>query len=180
MPLSHIKQGVTLTEIMIGMFILALSFLPVIGVMSSSVKSTGKEDDLNRAMNLCQEKLNTAMQFPFDFFVPYLGSEIDNGVLATPTANPIVSLQLGGETINGVVFTSTLTVTDRPDEFNVPVLKLETAEPDDVSTWEFVNKKVFYSNLVHIYALKVSWRSKGEQTDRFYTLSTFRANLREN
>ena len=164
------------------MLIIALSFLPIIGVMSGSVKSTGKEDDLNRAMNLCQEKLNTALQFPFDFFLPNLGVELNNTTLATPTVNPIISLALGDEVINGITFTSSLTVTDRPGSFTVPLLDLDTANPNDTSTWDFgANpQEIPYTNLVNTYTMKVSWRSKGEQTVRFYTLTTFRAKLKEN
>jgi hypothetical protein len=168
------RVGVTLTEIMFALVILAVSFLPIIGVMGSSVKATTKEDAINRAMNLCQEKLNTALQFPFDFFTPNLGAVID-----VPIATPGVSLTLGNETIEGVAFSSSLTVVDRPGSFLVPVRNLELGNPDVPSTWVFTNSTINYTNQVHTYTLRVSWVNKGETVARFYTLVTFRARLRE-
>lgn len=167
-------RGVTLTEIMLAIFILALSFLPIIGVMGSSVKATTKEDSLNRAMNLCQEKLNTSLQFPFHHFDLNLGVEITNQV-----ATPGLTLNLGDEIIEGVKFTSALTVTDRPGSFTIPVRDLSTGNPDDPTTWTFAESTIDYSNLVHSHKLKVSWTNKGETTSRFYTLVTFRAKLSE-
>lgn len=167
-------QGVTLTEIMLAVVILALSFLPIIGVMGASVKATTKEDSLNRAMNLCQEKLNTSLQFPFHHFDLNLGVEISSTI-----ATPGLTLTLGDETIEGVTYTSSLTVSDRPGSFLIPVRNLDVGNPDDPKTWTFTDTTVNYSNLVHAHKLKVAWKNKGDPNEKFYTLVTFRAKLSE-
>ncbi|HOY66343.1 MAG TPA: prepilin-type N-terminal cleavage/methylation domain-containing protein [Candidatus Ozemobacteraceae bacterium] len=172
-PPAARQRGVTLTEIMIAMFIIAISFMPIMGALGTSVKATVKEDTVVRAMNLCQEKLNTSLHFPFEFFVPNLGTPID-----VPIATPGVSLTLGPETIEGVTYTSVLTVSDRPGIFRVPVRNLAVGNPADPKTWTFTNRNVAYNNLVHTYTLEVSWIDKGGTARRFYTLVTFRADLR--
>ncbi|HEY9068899.1 MAG TPA: prepilin-type N-terminal cleavage/methylation domain-containing protein [Candidatus Ozemobacteraceae bacterium] len=172
-PTPGCRRGVTLTEIMIAMFIIAISFMPIMGALGTSVKATVKEDTVVRAMNLCQEKLNTSLQFPFAFFVPFLGTPID-----APIATPGISLPLGPETIEGVTYTSVLTVTDRPGTFRVPVRNLDVGNPADPKTWTFTNRNIAYNGLVHTYSLTVSWINKGETEPRFYTLVTFRADLR--
>lgn len=172
LPLS--SRGVTLMEVMLAVVILALSFIPIIGVMGASVKATGKEDSLNRAMNLCQEKLNTSLQFTFHHFDLNPGTEINS----TMSSGSLV-LKLGSETIEGVTYTSSLTVTDRPGSFLVPVRNLGVGNQNDPKTWTFTDKTVKYANLVHAHKVKVSWVSKGDDTARFYTLVTFRAKLTE-
>jgi len=168
------SRGVTLTEVMLAVVILAVSFLPIIGVMGASVKATTTEDSLNRAMNLCQEKLNTSLQFPFHHFDLNLGAEITATV-----ATPGLTLTLGNETIEGVTYTSALTVSDRPGSFTVPVRDLAVGDPDTPSTWSFVDTTIYYANLVHSHTLKVSWKNKGDPNEKFYTLVTFRAKLSE-
>lgn len=180
MSVLNPKHGINLTEIMIAMFIVAVSFLPVIGTLGTSIKATGKEDDLNRAMNLCQSKLNTALTLPFDYFatnellgVGEIGSTISPGSGE--------DLMLGSEMINGVTFRSTLQVTAPVGSFTVPELNFDATDYDDEdhSTWSFVPKQVSYEGLVHLYVMKVHWISKGETQERFYTLATYRAKLRE-
>ncbi|HNW34797.1 MAG TPA: prepilin-type N-terminal cleavage/methylation domain-containing protein [Candidatus Ozemobacteraceae bacterium] len=171
-PRLRTPSGVTLMEVMVAVVIVAVSFLPIIGVLGTSMKATGNEDSINRAMNLCQEKLNSSLQFPFDFFTLHLGAPID-----TPISAPGASLILGTEAIEGVTYTSTLTVADRPGSFRVPVRDLTRGNPDDPKTWTFSTTVVNYTNLVHTYTLRVSWKNRGEQESRFYTLTTFRAKL---
>ena len=171
-PLS--SRGVTLMEVMLAVVILALSFIPIIGVMGASVKATGKEDSLNRAMNLCQEKLNTSLQFPFHHFDLNLDTEINS----TMSAGSLV-LTLGSETIEGVTYTSSLTVTDRTGSFLVPVRDLSKGDQDDPKTWTFNDQTVKYDNLVHAHKVKVSGVGKGGDKELFYTLVTFRAKLTE-
>jgi len=59
------STGMTLTEVMLAMALLASAFIPIIGVMGTSIKATDKDDRTIKAVNLCQEKLNRALQFPF-------------------------------------------------------------------------------------------------------------------
>jgi hypothetical protein len=167
------NSGMALSEIMVAVFILALAFIPIIGVMGSSIRATGKEDSVNRAMNLCQEKLNTSLQFPFDFFTPHLNKDIDIAI-----NSPGVTMELGEETIQGIKYTSILRVSDRPGTFNVPVRDLTLGNPDKPETWQFSNVAVPYSNLVYSHTLTVTWLNKGEKTPKSYALVTFRAKLR--
>ena len=51
------STGMTLTEVMLAMALLASAFIPIIGVMGTSIKATDKDDRTIKAVNLCREKL---------------------------------------------------------------------------------------------------------------------------
>lgn len=176
MPLQFINgnKGMTLTEIMIAALVIAIAFMPIIGVMGTSIKATAKDDAIIRGMNLCQEKLNTALRFPFDFFRGNLGAEITD----TTFNNDGLELDLSDQTINGIAFRIVLVVSDRPGQFTVPERNLATGESNDPSTWSFTEATVNYANLVNRYRMTVFWRESGANTEQFYSLVSFKADLR--
>lgn len=66
--LKNIPVEMTLTRLMLAMALLASAFIPIMGVMGTSMKATDKDDRTIRAVNICQEKMNRALQFPFWHF----------------------------------------------------------------------------------------------------------------
>ena len=168
------KSGMTLTEIMIAALVIAIAFMPIIGVMGTSVKATAKDDAIIRGMNLCQEKLNTTLRFPFNYFRGNLGAEITEAIFN----HDGLELDLRDQTINGIQYRTVLIVDDRPGQFTVPERDLNTGDSNNPSTWSFDQTTVNYSDLVNRYRMTVFWRESGADEEQFYSLVSFRANLR--
>ena len=168
------KSGLTLTEIMMAILVIAIAFIPIIGVMGTSVKATSRDDARIRAMSLCQDKLDTALSLPFGSFVN-MGVDIDAGVF--PSAdNP--QLSLDPVTISSVEYSFILKIDDRVGTFTVPMRDFEEGDYDDPATWEFVNVEVGFSNLLHRYRMTVNWKELGDDSRKHsYSLVTFKANL---
>lgn len=173
---KHLKKGFTLTEIMLAVVLMAFTFLPIIGIMSSSMKLTEKDGATQKAVALCQEKLSTALQMPFEI-VPV--GVVKNTITYN---NGAMSLVLGDQTIGGVTYTSVLTSSYETVTFTVPECDYvkKSGAPGNPSSW-FTSKKHSISNLVKRYTVSVSWKDRGE-TDakkvKTYTLSSLKANLR--
>ncbi|HNX74816.1 MAG TPA: prepilin-type N-terminal cleavage/methylation domain-containing protein [Candidatus Rifleibacterium sp.] len=180
MHLKRKKTGMTLTEVMLAMALLASAFIPIIGVMGSSIKATEKDDSTIKAVNLCQEKLNRALQFDFDKMpVGSYGGAVAKTLQTSGSANGIV-LTLGPEAVNGIQFTSKLDVTDAPGTFLVWTYDAfaKGQNPADPTKWGWVEKKFDYANLFHKYVLTVTWKEKGSAKDKFYTLASHKAKIR--
>lgn len=178
-----LKLGVTLIEILMAVGFLAMAFIPIIGLLGSSVKITDKDQSNILAMNLCQEKLNTALQFEFGAFNSWLGNELTGIEIATGT----LVLNLNSATHNGVTYNFKLKVEDREGSFTVASRDF-TAESGGgatpVASWEFLAATKYpYKGLVHRYTMTVEWKDKGKATDKKaivknYTLVTFKAKLK--
>lgn len=193
---SKKNPGMTLTEIMLAMALLASAFIPIIGVMGTSMKATDKDDRTIRAVNICQEKMNRALQFPFGVLEPVapLTSVTYGGALASTTlksdatANAI-SLHLGQEDVNGVEIISELKIDDQPGNFLVPtfndVAKLEDDKiasatgVSNPSSWGWEEKSLPYAGLYYKYTLTVRWKDKGSEVEKFYTLASNKAKVRK-
>lgn len=175
--------GVTLIEILMAVGFLAMAFIPIIGLLGSSIKITDKDQSNILAMNLCQEKLNTALQFDFNTFDSWLGNELTNIDITKGT----LTLSLKSITQNGVTYNFKLKVEDRPGSFTVASRDF-TAESGGgttpVADWMFTKaQKYNYSGLVHRYTMSVQWKDKGKATDdkaivKDYILVTFKAKLK--
>lgn len=176
--------GITLTEILVAVGFLAMAFIPIMGLLGSSLKITDKDQSNIMAMNLCQEKLNTALQFEFGKFNTWLGSEITNVEISSGT----LVLNLNPVTYNGVVFNFKLKVSDRNGTFSVSSRDfsndLSNTNTTPVATWKFLPaEKIPYANLVHRYKMTVEWKDKGKSDKstailKDYTLVTFKAKLK--
>lgn len=196
-PDNHNRKGMTLTEIMLAMALLASAFIPIIGVMGSSIKSTDKDDRTIRAVNLCQDKINRALQFPFGILEPAPNANVTRGgdvALATFTsdtgaATSSIILTLGRENLNGFEVTSELIVEDVPGTFNVPTfddaakytderVASETGVAKNPANWGWVSQALQYAGLYYRYTVTVRWRDKGSNVEQFYTLVSNKARIR--
>lgn len=176
------KKAMTLNEIMVALVVLATAFIPIIGVLSSSYKVTEKDDHIIKGMQLCQEKLGIAIQFPYEFFTP--GNY--NTQQVSPNTTNQLKLKLGKEKLGKIEFTSTLTVQQPDITFhNVPVFdytnKPATVNWSNASSWVNIIPNVSANGMVKKYIVRVTWTEKGnnnQSIDKFYQLSTLKANVR--
>lgn len=158
---------------MIAIMILAVAFLPTIGVFGTSIKSTQKDNRVIRAMNICQDKLDTALKFSFGFYKANLGAVLTNAELSTGT----LTLDLNDETIKTVTYRYELLVEDRPGDFTVRERDLDEGD-EDPDTWVFnAEQEIPYEDILHRYKMTVYWKTPEEADEHFYTLVTFRADL---
>ena len=186
------KKAFTLNEVMLAVVIIAVTFIPIVGVLTSSFKTTEKDDHIIKAMQLCQEKLGTAVQFPFSHFDAgtYNTTQTTTGDPNDPNNKPL-TLILGPETdafLSRVNFSSTLVVEEPAMSFNnVPVFDFTqlgdapnytTACPAECVTR--VSRDI--THMVKRYTVTVTWNEKETNAttgnSRFYTLSTLKVDVR--
>ena len=166
----------TLNEIMLAVVILALAFIPIIGVISSAMRTTEKDDHIIKGISLCQEKLSAALQLPFDMLAP----DTYNAELKSDNGDLSINVKLGNENFR-IPYYSELTVTNETVKFQVPMCDYtkRALEPSNPATWMSL-KNVEIKNMVKRYTVTVKWSEKeGDPAEqRFYTLSALKANVR--
>lgn len=176
------RKGITLTEILMAVGFLAMAFIPIMALLSSSLTITDKDQANIIAMNLCQEKLNTALQFKFGHFNSWMGSEVTN----TDTKDGNLVLDLKDTEINSIPFTFHFQVTDRPGVFTLMSRDFESetvSEEHNPANWKFEESPttINYKNLVHRYKMTVKWQDRGKAgmsgTIKDYSLVTFKADI---
>ena len=128
MTYKNIK-GITLTEILIALLILATAFIPIIGVMSGGIKGTQKDETVLKAVQLSQQALSTALQIPFNDLVANKGAGGGPWTFGTADstfdyATGSLNLRLGKVTVGNIDHTLTLTIDDVPFVFT-----LDTHDP---------------------------------------------------
>lgn len=178
----------TLTEIMLAMALLASAFIPIMGVLGTSMKATDKDDRTIKAVNICVEKMNRALQFPFGRLEPVppattrnYGGVASQTLLSDDTASAI-SLHLGPDTIGGMPVTTELIIDDIPGVFMVPTFD-DTAKlnnPTNPAAWGWTPapQAQAYAGVHYRYTLTVRWRDKGSNDEKFYTLASSKAKVR--
>ena len=180
-----LKKAVTLPEILLATFILAAALLPVIGVMSTSLNATTQDENTQKAVQICQNKLNIALQMPFDTF--------DIGAATNKTSNNIV-FDLSPITEKGVTYTPTMTVEAVTVVYNVPTCDFNEKEQDkhqheldsnhivDPNNWGWNDVPYTVNGKVKRYIMNVSWQDVGGpgRPTKTYTLSTLKADIRTN
>ena len=141
-------------------------------------------------MQLCQEKLGTAVQFPFSHFAPgtYNSTQTTTGDPNDPNNKPL-SLVLGAETdefLRKVNFSSTLVVEMPAMSFNnVPVFDFSRLG-ENPNFGNDPNAFVTHTSrditgMVKRYTVTVTWEEKEKNAtgnSRFYTLSTLKVDVR--
>ena len=172
-----IKRGMTLNEILLAVSILAMSFIPIIGVISSSMQTTEKDDHIIKGISLCQEKLNAALQFPFEF-IP--SGKYTDDITSNNNDLPL-KVELGEDDFR-IKYISELNVTDEIVHFQVPMCDFtqKAKNPNSPDTWMKL-RNVEIKNMVKRYTVTVKWNEKeGEEgkKERFYTLSALKVNVR--
>ena len=173
---TKLKNGMTLNEIMIALVIMAVAFIPIIGVMSSSIKTTQKDENIIRAINICQETLNTALQFPFN--------EIKVGNFTTDIKSANTNLQsiirLGNIAMGSVTYETSLKV-EHPSSLviNVPMCDFTAKAQDtsgDPANWMRTRQRQV-KDLVKRYTVTVNWKDT-DGHKKFYRLSALKADIR--
>lgn len=186
------KKAFTLNEVMLAVVIIAVTFIPIVGVLTSSFKTTEKDDHIIKAMQLCQEKLGTAVQFPFGFFARGTYNTTQTSANSDDPSDPSnkpLKLVLGEEEdefLKKVKFSSTLVVEEPTMSFNnVPVFDF-TGLGDNPNYGSDPSAFVTPTNrditgMVKRYTVTVTWEEKEKNAtgnSRFYTLSTLKVDVR--
>lgn len=171
------RKAVTLVEILLAMVLMAGAFLPIMAMMSTSIKATEKDENTQRAVRLCQEKLNMALQMPFNTF-----TSSDSPQSGTKKGD--IELKLGTETFDGISYTSTLIVKNEPINFVIPTVdwasRYDENYKNDPSKWGFSEVTRLVTDKVKRYTLKVTWQDRGlKQNEKYYTLSALKADVRD-
>ena len=173
------KKAVTLVEILLACVLMAGAFLPIMGMMTSSIKATEQDENTQRAVMLCQEKLNSVLQMPFNKF-PVSSTPITNG---SYNSNQIVA-SFGAQIIEGVTFTSSLKVEPYVITYNVPTCdftrKGDKQFKKDPTKWGFSPIAYTVTDKVKRFTVTVNWMDKGRKNQKFYTLSSLKADIRDN
>lgn len=192
----------SLIELVLAVTILAVSFLPVIGVMGTTIKGTTRDELLVKAIHLGQTRMNVVMQFPFHSIVD-LGSGGSGGPTWTygtgatqwQIATNTLVLRLGpvkdDDTLSGDPayaahsFRAELTVADEPLQFE----KVQTysagqraANPTDATQWGWNQvgntAAARFTGVMQKYTLIVRWVDN-ENKNRFYSLVAYKVRYRE-
>ncbi|MBQ2592781.1 MAG: hypothetical protein II567_05825 [Candidatus Riflebacteria bacterium] len=191
------KKAVTLVEILLACVLMAGAFLPIMGVMTSSIKVTEQDENTQRAVRLCQDKLNMALQMPYKKML--LKKYTNETIKSSETGADKIELKLGEEIIEGIKYVSELDVQLEPVNFTVPTCNFELKgkdteraekavspsekklRPSNWGNWELVTYRV--TDKVKRYTVTVKWadtnRSKSA-SQKFYTLSSLKADIRKN
>lgn len=175
-----LKKAVTLPEILLATFILAGALLPVIGVLSTSLNATTQDENTQKAVQICQKTLNTALQMPFETF--------DLGVATNKTSNNIV-FDLTPVTEKGVTYTPSMTVEAVTVVYTVPTCDFNAKEQNkhsgaavDPDTWNWQDVNYTVNGKVKRFIVNVSWQDVGgpDKPTKTYTLSSLKADIRTN
>ncbi len=181
-------RGFTLTEIVLAVGLLALAFLPIIGVMGASVEGTQKDEEIITAVHLAQTLLNTALQFPFNELPTKAGGAGPTWTFGGATAFTYKSsvgnltLNLGPLTVGRLNCTAELQITDLPVQFRVPLYTpaMKASDSTDPTKWGWSGSlnlpKVQLPNHYHRYLVIVRWADP-RRGPRFYSLASFKARL---
>lgn len=180
---KNVKKGFTLTEIMLACVLMAFAFLPIMGVMSSSIKATEKDEATQKAVSLCQEKLNMCLQMPFeDMVLGTHGGDTAKSLSSKNTTNQLV-LRLGPEKFDNITYKSQLVVSKQSVTFSVPTcdfaLKGEEKNKNNPDAWGWTYPSYTFDDMVKRYTVTVTWRDQGSKTDKTYTLSSLKADIRK-
>ena len=173
------KKAVTLVEILLACVLMAGAFLPIMGVMTSSFKATEQDECTQRAVMLCQEKLNAVLQMPFDKFNTS-STPISKGRYES---NQIIA-SFGQDLIEGTPYISTLLVEPYEVTYNVPTCdfskKGDSRYKANPRQWGFHPVSYTVTDKVKRFTVSVKWKDKGRTNEKFYTLSSLKADVREN
>ena len=85
------RKAVTLMEILLACVLMAGAFIPIMALMSSSIKATEQDENNQRAVMLCQEKLNMVLQMPYSTFEAETKTDYTEGCSSNEVNFPFVS-----------------------------------------------------------------------------------------
>ncbi|MBF0408596.1 MAG: hypothetical protein HQM10_14700 [Candidatus Riflebacteria bacterium] len=181
------KQAVTLMEILLAVAILAISFIPIIATMGTSIKATQRDETIVKAIHLAQTRMNTALQFPFYEIASYPGGG-GNGpwnLTAATTGLPYkntshtgdLTLDLSNVTMGQTTFTTSLRIENVPVKFRVktydPILR--RANPTNPNNWGWTAyTSPNMSTIFQKYLLVVRW-TDSNGNPKFYSVAAYKA-----
>ncbi len=191
----------SLIELVLAVTILAVSFLPVIGVMGTTIKGTTRDELLVKAIHLGQTRMNVVMQFPYHGIVDLGGGgagptwTFGTGATQWQIATNTLVLRLGpvkdDDTLNSDPsygahsFRTELTVADEPLQFSVVQnynAGQRAANPTVPANWGWStlnnSPAARFSGVMQRYTLIVRWVDD-ENKNRFYSLVAFKVRYRE-
>ena len=189
-------RGITLTELVLAMAVLAFTFIPIMGALTTSIKGTMKDERVVQAINLAQTSLNTALQFPFDELASHsravLGGPASGPWTFGGTAQPAFQYPVTPG-VNGLIlrlgqvgtFTVDLAITDEPVQFTIQTYSPASRAADttnDPTTWNWSLLTNYptpaMTGVYHRYVLTVAWQDRQVAT-KTYCLASFKAKLVE-
>lgn len=189
------RSGISLIEIILASSILAFAIIPIMGLLGNSIGLTSKDERFNAMINICNEKLNTSLQFPYGFFTP-AGNQLTQ--LGGPNSSPLpyiapggaLSLQLGDETMGGFVFSTELEVEIIPVTFSFypydPTFRelerkraasLGVAQDPANWGWPVSPVQPTLANKFSRYTMTIRWKEDTGK-ESFYAISSFKADIR--
>ena len=188
------RKGVTLSEIMLALFIISAAFLPIMGAMSTGVRGTQKDETVLRGVQLAQKTLNIALQIPFKDLVNNrgggTGSPWSFGTAGTEFsyATGTLNLRLGKVLEGPLEYTLNLEIRDVPFFFTLsvhdPMARSIATETPAAWGWQGgvrVPRTGEMKDLYHRYALTATWvdRDNKESPKRIYRIVSYKALLNE-
>jgi len=181
---QSLRNGITLTEIMLATILMAVAILPIVGVFSQGHRLTQKDMRRISAIHLAESTMNKLLKLPYDQ-VP-TGTRTNNLAAASGTV-PLGAV--AGEA--NATYTISLTVSDYPVTFAYHPVDLNEASYniDKSETWKFLDETtagaVFDGSGIHKpimvkqYEITVSWLEPNNLTPPPIRVSTLKANLEE-
>lgn len=183
-------RAFSLLEIMVGLFIMAFTFIPLINLLMGTLEFTKRDDRTITAINLCYSKLKRAVEFPFLEIA--VGTYGGTGQKTFSTKDGTPDLFFGAENIKGTLYRTTLNVTQATgtftlDTFNFTGLEDVSSSFSDSGTdmtkyfavpanWS--SKTVTYDNFCKRYSVTVEWQpSEKQNAINHYTLSMLKGNF---
>lgn len=182
--LSSSKKGLTLTEIMLATFILAMAMLPIVGVFSQGHKLSQKDMRRIEAIHLAESTMNKLLKLPF--------SQVPNGTHGADLVAASGTVELGkvAGTI-GTSFNVSALVKDYPVTFEYNPVDINDPgyDPDNSATWVFLaltsNGAKFDGSspkcpiMVKQYEVSVAWEEPNKVVPEPIKVQTLKANLEE-
>ena len=182
------KVGFTLMEIVLAIAIIAMAFIPIMSIFGHNFKITEKDKSNIEAVNLCKDRLDTALKMRIDVFkIPSGSSSVQYENDLIDVASEPLKLDLRDYTHENITYHFVFNVSNRPDSFTVNPRVYDNDDSQDPLLPSVIHigskQTIEYSNLVKRYRMTVYWYDKGIETSgrtaknpkHSYTLQTFQA-----
>lgn len=182
-------SGITLLELMIAMFILAIAFIPVIASLGSSLSGTEKDDRSITGLQLAQSALAAAIQFPFSDLPTFAGGgtgpwEIGGDVdpiqyPSSPGANEMV-MRVGRIKVFKTTYKLLLTIEDVPLTLHFRTYDITKKDkfPTTPSGWGWTDSSFAVQQVHHRYTMAATWTEPDGKT-KFCSLVSYKSDLKE-
>lgn len=186
---SRNGSGITLLELMIAMFILAVAFIPVIASLGSSLSGTEKDERSITSLQLAQSALAAAIQFPFSALPTFAGGGNgpwtiggDVNVIQYPTSPGVneMVMRVGRIKVFKTTYKLLLTIEDVPLTFKFKTYNITEKDkfPTTPSSWGWANSSFSVQQVHHRYTMTAEWTEPDGKT-KFCSLVSYKSDLKE-